>query len=166
MRAISIFYQREGHVAIEHLELEPTHTVGDLKAAVRSKHGGDAADWVFPEDAEEPVADDTTIDSIAGPRGAKVHLHRCRHVAVSVHFNDKTLERRFSPGTTVARVKRWAAQEQLGMSDDDASEHVLQIAGTTDRPRPNTHVGTLAKCPTCSVSFDLVPDQRVNGCIR
>ena len=49
------------------------------------------------------------------------------------------------------------------MSEEDAGEHMLQIAGTQDRPAPGTHVGRLTSCPDCRVRFDLVPDQRVNG---
>ena len=65
--------------------------------------------------------------------------------------------------TTVARVKHWAAQRKFNMSPEEASEHVLQIKGSHDRPAPGTHLGTLAACPQCAVAFDLVPDQRVNG---
>ena len=47
--------------------------------------------------------------------------------------------------------------------NNKAGEHVLQIAGTHDRPSPSTHVGVLVHCPDCQIAFDLVPDQRVNG---
>jgi hypothetical protein len=162
MQTVGIFYQREGIPDIEHIEIELTRTVGELRAAISAKHGGDPGDLVFVEDVEDPVGDDALITSITGPRGAKIHVHRCRRVGVTVHFAGKTLERGFAPGATIGRIKRWAAQE-LRMTEEDASEHVLQITGTTERSRPNTHVGTLAKCPKCSVSFDLVPEQRVNG---
>ena len=33
------------------------------------------------------------------------------------------------------------------MTDEEAGEHVLQIAGTQDRPAPGTHIGTLADVP-------------------
>jgi hypothetical protein len=49
------------------------------------------------------------------------------------------------------------------MTPEEASEHVLQILGTQDRPSPGTHLGALTKCPHCRLAFDLVPDQRVNG---
>ena len=42
-------------------------------------------------------------------------------------------------------------------------EHVLQIAGTKDRPDPGTHLGTITSCPACKIGFDLVPNERVNG---
>ena len=49
------------------------------------------------------------------------------------------------------------------MTGEEAGEHVLQIAGTKDRPDPGTHLGTIASCPACKIAFDLVPDERVNG---
>lgn len=164
MKTVGVFYQREGSTEIEHVEIDKSGTIAQLKAAIYAKHGGDAAALLFLEDADEPVSNEATIESVAGPRGAKVHVHRCRRVVVLVHFAERTLERAFGPGATIARIKRWAAEQELNMSSDEASEHVLQITGSTTRPRPNTHIGTLARCPECTVSFDLVPDQRVNGC--
>ena len=52
------------------------------------------------------------------------------------------------------------------MSEDEAGEHVLQIAGTHDRPAPGTHIGSLTNDKADSLSFDLVPDERVNGAAR
>lgn len=163
MATIGVFYQREGGGDIDFLEIDSALSIAKLKAAIGAKHGEEPEALVFPEDADEAISEDATIDSIAGPRGVKVHIHRCRRVNVVVHFADRTLERAFAPGATIARIKRWAAEDELKMSPEEASEHVLQLTGSTTRPRPNTHVGTLAQCPTCSVSFDLVPDQRVNG---
>jgi hypothetical protein len=163
MKNVGVFYQREGSADIEHIEIPAEQTVADLLAAIHAKHGGDPDVVIFAEDAEEPLAPTTAISAIAGTRGARVHVHKCRKIAVSVHFTDKTFERHFAPGTTVARVKHWAARDELHMSEEEASEHVLQLAGTTERPRPNTHIGALASCPGCRVAFDLIPAQRVNG---
>lgn len=82
---------------------------------------------------------------------------------VAVTFNGEMVHHRFGPGTTVARTKTWAAERKFGMTPQEASEHVLQITGTKDRPDPGTHLGTLASCPACKVAFDLVPNERVNG---
>jgi len=60
-------------------------------------------------------------------------------------------------------VKQWAAVTKFKMTEAEASEYVLQIVGTHDRPAPGTRLGTLAKFPYCQVAFSLVPDQRVNG---
>jgi hypothetical protein len=163
MKKVGVFYQREGSGDIEHLEIDSALSVAQLKEMIDAKHSGDATALIFVEDADDPLENEVTIGSIADARGVKVHIHGCRRVAVNVHFAGRTLERAFGPGATVARVKKWAAEQELKMSPEEAGEHVLQLTGSTNRPRPNTHIGTLARCPTCTVSFDLVPDQRVNG---
>jgi hypothetical protein len=82
---------------------------------------------------------------------------------MAVTFNGETVHHHFGPGTTVARVKTWAAERKFGMTPQEAGEHVLQISGTKDRPDPGTHLGTIASCPACKIAFDLVPNERVNG---
>jgi hypothetical protein len=118
---------------------------------------------IFLEDSDEPVNEAVVVREHVGPTGLKAHLHRCRHIEVDVRFNNETVHHRFGPGATIARVKRWAAEHKFGMTPEEASEHVLQIPGTQDRPSPGTHLGALTKCPDCRLAFDLVPDQRVNG---
>ena len=76
---------------------------------------------------------------------------------------DDPIDRKFAPSATVARVKRWAAERKFGMTDEESGEHVLQIAGTHERPAPGTHIGVLANRKTCGLAFDLVADERVNG---
>jgi len=88
---------------------------------------------------------------------------RSAAAALTVTFNGESVERRFPPSATVARVKRWAAEKKFGMSEDEAGEHVLQIASTHDRPAPGTHIGSLTESKICNLAFDLVPDERVNG---
>lgn len=162
MKDIDIFYQVEGVPEIQHISAPPDEKLAVLKARIAAKHGIGDDVALFSEDADDVVDEAVTVGAISTPAGAKMNLHRCRRIAVTVAFAGRTLEHDFRPGATVARVKRWAAQE-IGMSKEDAGEHVLQISGTQDRPTPSTHVGTLAKCPTCRIAFDLVPDERVNG---
>jgi len=162
MSKIDIFYQAEGVTDIGHCELEADETFAALKALLCAKHGIAGELLIFLEDSDEPIEEIIILRERCHPHGIKVHLHRCKHIEVSVRFNGETVHHQFAPAATVARVKHWAA-EKFGMSKDDASEHVLQITGTHDRPKPSTHIGTLAKCPHCKVSFDLVPDERVNG---
>ena len=140
-----------------------TLTFAAVKALLIEKHGLQGEVLVFLEDEDEPLNELLIVRQQAGPCGVKAHLHRCRHIAVAVTFNGETVHHQFGPGSTVARVKRWAAERKFGMSEEEASEHVLQIAGTLDRPSPGTHLGALAKCPNCRLDFDLMPDQRING---
>ncbi len=163
MNAIDVFYQIEGERDIQHVEVGPEHTFGALRALLVERHGIVEEALIFLEDSEEPIEEAILIREHAGHAGVKAHVHRCRHVEVSVTFNNETVQHRFSPATTVARVKHWAAVTKFKMTEAEASEHVLQIVGTHDRPTPGTHLGALAKCPHCRVAFSLVPDQRVNG---
>lgn len=163
MKSIDIFYQGEGIIEIAHVELEPEATFAALKACLIEKHRVPHDALLFIEDEDEPENEGVLVKERATVKGLKVHIHRCRHIEVTVTFNGETAEGRFPPSATIARVKRWAAEKKFGMSDEDAGEHVLQIAGTHDRPAPGTHIGALTDRKVCGLAFDLVPDERVNG---
>jgi hypothetical protein len=163
MPTIDIFYQGEGLRDIEHIEVGPEQTFNALKELLIEKHALEKDVIIFIEDSDEPVDENKLVREHSGHAGVKVHLHRCKHIEVAVTFNAEIVHHRFGPGTTVARVKRWAAEDKFKMSKEEASEHVLQISGTHDRPAPGTHLGALTSRPSCRVAFDLVPDQRVNG---
>ncbi len=163
MNSIDVFYQGEGIQEIAHAEVGTEDTFAAFRAILAERHklGGDVL--IFIEDGDEPVDDTVPVRQHAGAAGIKAHVHRCHHVKAGVTFNGETVHHEFRPGTTVARMKLWAAERKFGMSAEEASEHVLQIAGTHDRPTPGTHLGALATCPQCHVAFDLIPDERVNG---
>jgi len=163
MKSIDLFYQGEGIGEIGHIELDADATFAILKVRLVEKHGVAHDVLMFLEGEDEPIDEAILIGDRATAKGLKVHVHRCRHVEVTVTFNGETVERRFSPSATVARVKHWAAEDKFGMSDEEAGEHVLQIAGTHDRPAPGTHIGALTDGKVCGLAFDLVPDERVNG---
>lgn len=163
MNRIDVFYQREGVADIEHLELEAGETFAKLKSLLVEKHGLPAEIFLFLEDEDEPVNEKHLPRDREHKAGIKVHVHRCRHVKVSVTFNNETVHANFAPSATVARVKRWAAEKKFGMSPEEAGEHVLQVSGTHDRPTPGTHIGSLVAHPACKIAFDLVPDERING---
>ena len=163
MKIIDVFYQGEGVREIEHLEVDADHSFAAVKEAMSKKHGIAGDLLLFLEDQDEPVDEGQIVRELGGTCGIKAHLHRCRHVEVAVTFNGETVQHRFGPGTTIARVKRWAAEERFGMSREEASEHVLQLPGGHDRPTPGAHLGALAACPDCHLAFHLVPDERVNG---
>jgi hypothetical protein len=163
MKTIDLFYQVEGLAEIQHLEVTAEASFGDVAARLREKHGLDAEAVLFAEDGEEPLDDNAPVRDLAKAAGVKVHLHRCRQIEVAVTFNREAVDRRFAPGATVARVKQWAAVKKFGMTEEEAGEHVLQIAGTHDRPSPSTHIGALTNRKTCALAFDLVPDERING---
>lgn len=163
MKTIDLFYQGDGLAEIDHLEIAAEASVADIKARLIEKHGCAPETLLFLEDEDEPLDDAQLAKAREAGKGLKLHLNRCRQVAVSVFFNGETVERKFAPGATVARVKRWAAERKLGMTEEEAGEHALQIAGTHERPAPGTHIGAMAQRKTCAVAFDLVADERVNG---
>jgi hypothetical protein len=165
MKYIDLFYQGEGVGEVSHIELEPDSTFATLKARLTERHGFPLEALLFVEDEDEPCDEVVLVGDRATAKGLKVHVHRCRHVEVTVMFNSDTVDRRFSPSTTVARVKRWAAEHKFGMSEEEAGEHVLQIAGNHDRPAPGTHIGSLTDGKVCGLAFDLVADERVNGAV-
>jgi hypothetical protein len=163
MTLIDVFYQGEGIREIAHFEATPDHTFAAIKIAIIEKHGLDKETLIYLEDRDEPMDERSLVRDRAGQSAIKAHLHRCRHVAVAITFNGETVHHHFGPSTTVERVKIWAAEKKFGMTPQEAGEHVLQIAGTKDRPDPGTHLGTIASCPACKVAFDLVPNERING---
>ena len=163
MNSIDLFCQGEGIGEILHIELDPDATFAVLKSRLAEEHRIPDDVLLFIEDEDEPIDVSILVKDRATATGLKVHIHRSPYVKVTVMFNGKTVEYHFAPSATLARVKRWAAEKEFGMSEDEAGEHVLQIAGTHDRPAPGTHIGALTDDKADSLSFDLVPDQRVNG---
>jgi hypothetical protein len=163
MKSIDIFYQGENIAGVEHLEVSGEATFGELQARLASQHGLPADVLIFMEGDEPPIEHKVLIAARSGDRGVTVHVHRCRHVNVAVTFNNTTKEHLFSPASTVGHVKQWMAVHKFEMTKDDASEHLLQLAGSTTRPSPSTHIGGLTDGKTCAVAFDLVADERVNG---
>lgn len=161
-RTINIFYQLEAARAQHHVESTQDELLKELRERIIQKHNLQLNVLFFKEDEDQPAELSNNVGSIADSKGSRVHLHRCPKIAASVAFGGRLLERTFGPGTTIAQVKRWAVKE-LQMSEDDAGEHVLQIAGTHDRPSPSTHLGSLVMHPKCHVAFDLVADERVQG---
>jgi hypothetical protein len=159
---IDLFYQAEGHGEMEHLGVGHGLCFAEIKALLIQKHGLRADTLIFLEDADDPLGDHVPIGTHVGNAGVKVHLHRCNHISVTVTFNGRPATHSFGPGTTIARVKHWAASE-FGMSPEDAGEHVLQISGTQDQPSSSIHLGTLVTCPACHIAFDLVPEKRIQG---
>lgn len=165
MKSIEILLQGEQIPDIHVVDLGPGKGVKDVLAAAAKHRGGEAEGefHVFTEDSGEPLEEGEKLPEREDGQPVRVHVHRCRRVDVAVMFNGVTQEHSFGPGTPVAAVKKWAAIAAFGMDPGDAAEHVLQHAGTADRPEPDTHIGTLVTCPDCRLGFDLVPLKRVEG---
>jgi hypothetical protein len=166
MKKIEVFIQMEGVKDIQLVEVSANGTVHDLLLAAM-EHGKhlskvDPLPMVFIEDMEEVLDYDNLLENVGIHHRKHIHIHRCHRIEVSVNFNGRKVSKAFPPSATIGRVKKWAARE-LGMSEKDASEHVLQISGTITLPDEDIHVGTLVTHPACHISFDLVPKIRVEG---
>lgn len=168
MKTIDVLLQSHGLPDIAVLEAKPGDTLAKTVSQI-DLPGDKEGRFLFLEDIDGAIDGHAVIeellpllpDDAIGP--LRIHVSHCRHVEVSVHFNGDTEKRRVTPSATIERVKRWAARRAFHLSPRDAAEHVLQIKGTTTRPDRDMHIGTLTHGHTCSVAFDLVPFQRVEG---
>jgi hypothetical protein len=163
MEHVTIFYQAEGLGSVELIEVESALTLHALRDILRDKHSWPAEVELFPEDLDEAFDLKVVVGEIIVAGGTKIHAHRCRKIHVDVSYNGTTLPFNFAPSATIARVKRHVAVQGFHLSEGAAAEHVLQIKGTTTQPAPGTHIGALTANPGCSIAFDLVPKQRVQG---
>jgi len=164
---IELFLQGEGITDIALVRVPRDGTARDIVEAARA-HGLSTPDGaealVLVEDAEEPLAPDAPLEAAGIAHRGRVHVHRCRRVAVTVNFNADQKTESFPPSTTVARVKKWAVGKHgFGLAGIDATEHLLQVCGSTSRPDEDVHIGTLVEVPACGLCFDLVAKQRVEG---
>ncbi len=166
MKTIDLFYQGEGVQEIEHLEICEDATFSIVREQLKEKHNISDDTLLFLEDQDEPIDDSVCINSCSRSGTLKFHFHRQSKIKVAINFNSETIERHFPPSTTIARLKHWAAERKFAMTEEEASEHVLQISGTHERPSPAVHIGSLVECNHSSLSFDLVPDERINGALE
>jgi hypothetical protein len=160
MKPVDIFFQGDHGREADLTEALLSETLAELKARLVRDHGVAAEAFIFVEDDDEPLGEELIIEVVV-LRGRKLHFNRCREIHVTVGFAGHKHQRTFAPSATVGRVKDWAAKA-FGMTAEDAGEHLLQIAGTHDRPAPSTHIGSITT-DKCKVAFDLVADERVNG---
>lgn len=161
-----VYIQSEFFSDIKFVEVNDEATVAELKHAVLAllPPGTDTSDLTLSveDDDDDAHGHATHVKHLKKEHGVRVHLHRCKQVEVKVRFGAEVVHYKFRPATTVGRVRLWAG-EKLGMAPGDIAEHVLQIAGTTEQPDVDVHIGTLTKCTQCEVTFDLVPAHRING---
>src|SRR5579859_557387 len=121
-----------------------------------------------PEDHEDgadvhaEIDINLTVEALELHHRKHVHCHKCRLIAIEVNFGGKTKGRKFSPAATIETVTVWA-RKKFRLDPASSAEYVLQICGTTDRPRPNQHLGEVASPETCAACFDLVKEETPQG---
>lgn len=166
MSDIELFLQGEGIGDVKLIRLSSNATVRDIADAAKSAGalGVDGAAIVTIEDAEKELAPETSLSAAGISHRGRVHVHRCRRVAVTVNYNGQAKALDLAPSATIDRVHRRATGRQgFKLADADAAEHLLQLCGSAERPDIETHLGTLVTAPACTACFDLVPKQRIEG---
>ncbi len=164
MTHIDILLQGEGILDIQVINLPHSSALALVLAEAEKLRGqvdGDGEFLIFLQDEDKPLKPHHLLPRPKPGLPLCLHVHRCPKVKVDVTFNGKTKEVELVPSHTVGATKTYAAIKLFGMDPHDAGEHVLQIAGTNDRPDTDVHIGSLAK--RCAVAFDLVPLVRVEG---
>jgi hypothetical protein len=162
MSELTLFVQMHGRPSITEIIVTDGVTERQLhEALVTAGISLEADALIFIDEREEPLRreGDQCVSEIKS--GHRVHVSRCRRIAVTVNFLEKHETREFAPGTRVRAVKAWSVK-QFGLDHKDAAEHVLQRCGSTDRPTSDTPLHTLLK-GDCALCFDLVPEKRVEG---
>lgn len=162
---LEFFLQAEGVADVLLVKATKSQTLADwlsgLKMVTPDVRNAKKA-TVTREDEGDALALEMTFESLGIKDRDRLHLNRCRKVAVTVNFNGRSIEETFPPATTVGKVKKWADKE-FEIDKLDAPKHALQICGTARRPDEDAHIGTLTASPDCRVCFDLVPKERVEG---
>jgi len=164
MTLIDMFVQGDTVVGVKHCRLPCPHTLPELRDALATLDAQLITDdrMIFIEDTDEPLGDSDVLDFDVD-RPLILHVHRHHRIEVVVNFKEREESRRFSPATTVGRVQRWATRKAFELDPEEASEYVLQLADSTERPSPETHLGSLVRGDDCSLTFDLVLSERING---
>ncbi len=158
-----IFIQLHGEATIIEAEISAAPTVGELHELLVVRDIRISAETlIFIDEAEHPIHGAPHEPLHGVTHGGRVHLAKCREIAVTVHFLASTAARAFAPGARVRSVKEWAVQE-FKLSPKDAAEHVLQLTGTAERPASDTPLHQLVHGHSCAVAFDFVPDKRIEG---
>jgi hypothetical protein len=163
MSLITIFVQTHGEAAIHDVEVAAAPTRDVLEAALSGAGIQlDKEDLLFLDEEDNPLAAKGKDTPLSLKHGTRLHISRCRKIAVTVHFLDKAAVEKFPPGARVRKVKAWAIEE-FELEKRDAAEHVLQICGSSRRPAGDTPLNELASKADCSLCFDFVPEKRVEG---
>jgi hypothetical protein len=165
---LEVFVQVEGKQQITIVRILAAATVRDLLeevvrlGLVEAAYRGELI--ALLEDVEAELRPNDNLHSAGVKNRSRLHFHRCRSIAVTVHFNGQSRQRSFGPSASIAKVFDWiVGSHGFGLTRTDAVEHVLQLSGTSTRPDEDVHVGTLTSAPVCEASFDLVPKRRVEG---
>ncbi|MBL8999801.1 MAG: hypothetical protein JNK25_01540 [Phycisphaerae bacterium] len=126
----------------------------------RDEHGKDEDEGDDEEHAGEHLG--KSLGALGIGRGGRIVCSTCRWVAVSVQYQNETLEHRFRPSARVGRVLRWVINKlQLKAEEYDVIK--LKLCSGTDALRNDIRLAELLRGHTCSLCFELILTPRVNG---
>lgn len=114
------------------------------------------------EDEHDPIDINLTIRQLDLHKHKHVHTRAVRRVEVTVYFNGKPVERKFSPAATIARVTAWA-KRRFHIDPKDGADLVLAIHPNGAHPRPDEHLGELLQPGCDSLAFDLLREITPQG---
>ncbi|HEX2909858.1 MAG TPA: hypothetical protein VH186_03550 [Chloroflexia bacterium] len=166
MAEIEIFVQGEGLPAITRLKIDDQRTVRELIEVAKSSGlaTGDDLDSliVLLEDSEAALLLNQVLKDAGIGNRSRVHIHSRHKIEVTINYDKDQAVESFPPSTTVGKVKKWA-DHKFDLKGVDATDHILQICGTSTRPDEETHIGVLVHAPDYKLCFNLVPKSRVEG---
>jgi hypothetical protein len=115
------------------------------------------------EDTEIELSDELTVLEAEIADDAHLHVARRNKVHVEIGYLGDTRSQDVSPAVTIRKIRKWAlGPEGFDLPPDQRAKHVLVLAGTQDRPTPETHVGSLVD-EDHRVRLELVSKHQVAG---
>lgn len=163
---VKVLASIEGEASVLASERTAEATLAEVVSDIaRAHHRDDLTTLLISlEDTDEPVEPSTVVQkAFRGARRGRIHLHRCRRVAVRVTYNNTDVEHEFAPASTVHRVLIWAVGRDGFNVEGDVHDLELQLPGATEALAPSTHIGTLVTPGTCALALHLVPKDREQG---
>lgn len=163
---IEIFVEGEGLIGVEAIRV-PTGSAGrEIVVAIAARGGFPVEEGLlFVEDCDEPL---DLVVILTEEASTKVHhVHRVRHIEVSVFYQEGHLNHQFSPSTRVQRVLDWAVGPN-GFKIDATVAPEMELAlheGTTALPK-DAHIGRYIHHPDHRLAFDLIRGVVPNGALR
>jgi hypothetical protein len=162
---MELFIQGVGIPEIREVVVETTGSGHDLvSVAIEAGFPKEAHEvaLIFIEEEENPVERGRGLSDIGIKDGSVIHVHTCRTIEVTCHYVAATKVHHFTPNKKVKRVKDFFLRE-FGLDPRDFGSFTLLICNSHTEPDENTHIGALTKYPECSLCFDLVKRENVQG---
>ena len=143
----------------ENLTIEDLDDATTLEEIARRLEIPDPIAW--REDCDDPLDLGLSVGEAVGDR-QHVHVSRCRHITVTVHFAGRDKTHDFAPGTTIGRIRKWAVGDHgFDLPANERPKHEVGVCGAGTVADRDAHVGTLAA--ECALCLDLAPKDRFQG---